>query len=151
MNRVTDSEAIAALIYSYAERIDAGDFEALAQLFARATLRTDGRPDIRRGVDEVRALYRKRVALHDGKPSTKHVTTNVIIEIEADGANAAARSYFTVLQARPQLPLQVIIAGRYHDRFARAGGSWYFTDRLIFVDLVGDLRFHLKQNPFPSG
>ena len=49
-----------------------------------------------------------------------------------------------MLQARPDLPLQMIIAGRYHDAFARVDGAWRFTDRLIFSDLVGDLSHHLK-------
>ena len=52
-----------------------------------------------------------------------------------------------MLQARPDLPLQVIIAGRYHDAFAEVDGAWRFTDRLIFSDLVGDLSHHLRQNP----
>ena len=143
-----DSEAIATLIYSYAERLDAGDFEAVARLFARSTFHSDQRPEIRRGSAEVLEVYRSTVALYDGKPCTKHVTTNLIFEIDEATGTATARSYFTVLQARPELPLQVILTGRYQDRVARAGGAWHFTDRLILIDLLGDLRFHLKRNPF---
>jgi 3-phenylpropionate/cinnamic acid dioxygenase small subunit len=143
---VTHRDAIADLIYTYAARLDAGDFEGVANLFARATFRSDRRPEVRRGTQEVLEVYRSTVAVYDGSPCTKHVTTNVIVEVDDDGASAAARSYFTVLQARPELPLQIIIAGRYHDRFACTDGAWHFTDRLIFVDLVGDLRFHLKRN-----
>ena len=84
--------------------------------------------------------------LYDGKPCTKHVTTNLIIEVDESGKTATVRSYYTVLQARPELPLQIIIAGHYHDRFARIDGAWCFTDRLIFIDLMGDLRYHLKFN-----
>ena len=144
-----DRDAIATLIYAYAERLDAGDFEGLAQLFTHATLRSNRRPDVRRGRAQALALYTSTVALYDGTPHTKHVITNVMIEIDAPSATATARSYFTVLQARPELPLQIIIAGRYHDRFARLDGTWWFTDRLIRVDLVGDLRFHLQRNPLP--
>lgn len=143
----SDSDAIAALIYTYAERLDAGDFDGVAALFAQATFHSDRRPEVRRGTQQVLEVYRSTVAVYDGSPCTKHVTTNVMIDIDEGGTTAAARSYFTVMQARPELPLQVIIAGRYHDRFARTDGTWHFTDRLIFVDLVGDLRFHLKQNP----
>jgi len=142
-----DHDAIAALIYTYAERLDAGDFDGVAALFAQATFRSDRHPDVRRGSQEVLEVYRSTVALYDGSPCTKHVTTNVIIEVDAGGTTAAARAYFSVLQARPELPLQVIIAGRYHDRFASLNGAWHFTDRLIYVDLVGDLRFHLTWNP----
>jgi len=141
----TDQDAIATLIHTYAERLDAGDLEGVAALFARATLRSNLRPDVRRGSREALETFRSSVALYDGVPCTKHVTTNVIIEVDTHQSSAAARSYFTVLQARPELPLQVVIAGRYHDQFAHSDGLWHFTDRMIYVDLVGDLRFHLKR------
>jgi len=141
----TDSEAITALIFTYAERLDAGDLEGVASLFADATLRSDLHPHVRRGAAAALALYRDTVMLYDGKPCTKHLTTNVVVEVDTATATATARSYYTVLQARPELPLQIIISGRYEDRFARAGGAWHFTDRKFFVDLLGDLRCHLKR------
>ncbi len=144
---MSDSDAIAAIIYAYAERLDAGDFDGVAALFTHATLRTDRRTEIRRGAAEALELYRSMVTLYDGRPCTKHVITNLVIDVDASGDSASARSYFTVFQARPELPLQAIIAGRYQDRFARIAGAWHLTDRLICSDLIGDLRFHLKQNP----
>jgi 3-phenylpropionate/cinnamic acid dioxygenase small subunit len=143
---LTDHDAIAALIYTYAERLDAGDLEGVASLFARATLRNDGFDGAFRGAEDILRLYRNSAVLYDGKPCTKHVTTNLIIEVDESGKTATARSYYSVLQARPELPLQIIIAGRYHDRFAHIDGAWGFTDRLIFIDLKGDLRHHLKFN-----
>ena len=85
----------------------------------------------------------------DGTPGTKHVTTNVILEVDEQSGTAATRSYWTVLQAVPGLPLQPILAGRYHDRFASAGGSWHFTERRYFIDLVGDLSHHML-GPLPA-
>ncbi len=143
----SDHDAITTLIYTYAERLDAGDLDGVAALFARATLRSNLRPDVRRGSDAALQTFRSSVALYDGVPCTKHVTTNVMVDIAEQQKTAAARSYFSVFQARPELPLQVVIAGRYHDQFARTDGLWHFTDRMIYVDLVGDLRFHLKRNP----
>ena len=141
----SDQDAIATLIYTYAECLDAGDLEGVAALFARATLRSNLRPEVRRGTGEALETFRNSVALYDGIPCTKHVTTNVIIEVDTHHSTAAARSYFTVLQSRPELPLQVVIAGRYHDQFGHSEGLWHFTERMIYVDLVGDLRFHLKR------
>ncbi|MEW6270834.1 MAG: nuclear transport factor 2 family protein [Thermodesulfobacteriota bacterium] len=143
-----DEAAITRLIFAYAERIDAGDFAGVADLLADATLRSDRRPSGLQGREPVLRLYESTVLLHeDGTPCTKHVTTNVVVEVDAGGLEAAARSYFTVLQARPGLPLQPIIAGRYRDRFAKVAGAWRFSERLIVVDLVGDLRHHLKVEP----
>ena len=138
-------DAISRLIYAYAEHLDAGNFEAVAALFEGATFRSNRRTEVRHGAAEVLDVYRATVAVYDGSPCTKHVITNLVIDVDPTGMVASARSYFTVLQARPELPLQSIIAGRYHDRFALTAG-WRFSDRLILIDLVGDLRFHLKQS-----
>jgi hypothetical protein len=80
----------------------------------------------------------------DGTPKTKHVITNVMVEIDEVSASATGRSYFTVLQAVPgALALQPVIAGRYHDRFETVGGRWRFAARHMLVDLVGDLSQHM--------
>ena len=96
-----------------------------------------------RGVEQVRRAY-DGVLLYDGVPCTKHVISNLTVTVDPAGATATARSYFTVLQARPDLPLQPIIAGRYHDAFACVADVWRFSDRVILPDLVGDLRWHLR-------
>jgi 3-phenylpropionate/cinnamic acid dioxygenase small subunit len=56
---------------------------------------------------------------------------------------ATARSRFTVLQQTAELPLQVIIAGRYHDRFECIDGAWHFSEREMKTELYGDLSRHL--------
>lgn len=139
---IDDVQAIKNLIYSYAELLDSGDVEGFARLFAHGTLRTHGVPDEYRGEEAVRRMIRRVVALYDGIPGTKHAITNVVVEV--DGSRAAARSYFTVLQARPELPLQPILAGRYQDRFERVDGAWRYADHLVYLDLVGDVRHHVK-------
>jgi hypothetical protein len=138
--------AITELVFTYAERIDAGDFEGLAQLFADAVVTAEGAPFETKGVDEVLALYRSSTRRYedDGTPKTKHVTTNLIIDADPDAGTATCRSYFTVLQAVPgSLGLQPIVAGRYRDRFARVDGAWRFAARHMIVDLVGDVSQHL--------
>jgi hypothetical protein len=52
-----------------------------------------------------------------------------------------------VYQATPQLPLQCVIAGRYHDVLEKVDGAWRFRDRYIIGDLLGDLSQHLRDNP----
>ncbi len=138
-----DVEVIRALIHEYAERLDDGDLDGVAALFADATWGSPGRGAPLRGADQVRHAY-DGVILYDGKPSTKHVITNVTIEVGGDGTTATARSYFTVLQARPDLPLQPIIAGRYHDRFEHVDDCWRFADRQILPELIGDLSRHMR-------
>ena len=84
----------------------------------------------------------------NGTPLTKHVITNVIVDLEDSGTapavRASARSYYTVFQAVPgHLALQPVIAGRYRDTFERRDGGWRFRTRHLYVDLVGDLSQHL--------
>ena len=141
MSAADDRAAITALIMGYAERIDAGDLAGVADCFAGATYRSAQGGEYR-GAAAVRAVLERLVILYDGVPRTRHLTTNLVIEVAGDAATA--RSYFTVLQAAPGAPLQPIVAGRYQDRFARVDGAWHFADRLIFMDLVGDLSRHLR-------
>jgi hypothetical protein len=143
-NREDSRAAIERLLHTYAERIDAGDFAGVGALFAAGEIRAgDHGPGIR-GADAVRRLYAATVRLHaDGTPRTKHVTTNVIVDADETAGTATARSYFTVLQQLEDFPLQVIVAGRYHDAFVRVDGAWRFDVRRMHVDLQGDLGRHL--------
>lgn len=135
---------IANLLYIYAERMDAGDLDGTAALFTHALIMTGGQ-DEPVGHLELRKSWEKFVKIYPcGTPRTKHVVTNPIIEVSEDGETATARSYYTVLQAAEDLPLQAIAAGRYHDRFARINGEWHFTFRdYSLLDLVGDVSAHL--------
>ena len=101
------------------------------------------------GAAAVTAQFEALVRVYpDGTPRTKHVTTNVVVDLAPDAGSATSRCYFTVFQQTDELPLQPIIAGRYHDRFVRVDGTWRFADRLIFSDLIGDLRHHLLVDVF---
>ena len=148
---VTDARvAIERIVYGYAERVDAGDFIGLAQLFEHATYKGGGPDDPGVvGTDAVLAIQERMVRRYpDGTPRTKHVTTNLVVDADEDAGTATARSYFTVLQQVDDFPLQAIIAGRYHDRFARVDGPWRLTERVILCDLIGDLSHHLTVDPF---
>jgi hypothetical protein len=146
---IDDRDAIERLVYEYAERLDAGDLAGVAALFSRATLRSNQRAAVRRGEGETLRLLRDTVVLYDGVPCTKHVVTNLVVDLAAHVATAASHCTITVLQARPELPLQAILVGRYHDRFARCDGIWHFTDRLILIDLIGSLRWHVRRAASP--
>ena len=134
-------DAITALVMAYAERLDAGDLDGVAALFADATWRSSAGGQ-RRGTAAVRRVY-DGVILYDGSPRTRHVVSNLVIDV-VDRGHATARSYFTVFQVLPDFPLQAIAAGRYHDAFECIDGSWRFADRLILLDLPGDLSRHLR-------
>ena len=137
--------AIANLIALYAERIDGGDIEGVGDLFADAEVSSSAMGTSWRGRQAAIDFYRSVLQLYeDGTPRTKHVTTNLLIEIDDAAGTATCRSYFTVLQEVPGSGrLQPITAGRYHDEFAEHDGSWRFTRRLIIRELDGDLSEHM--------
>ena len=141
----TAAEAVTKLIYTYAERIDAGDFAGVAEIFAHATLTFEGFGDAVAGPAAIEALYTRTARRYeDGTPRTKHVMTNVMVDVADDGESAASRSYFTVLQAVPgELALQPVIAGRYRHTYARVDGRWRVATMHITIDLKGDLGHHM--------
>ena len=140
-----DGRQIENLIYCYAERIDAGDLRGVAELFRNAEIVSTAHNVKHTGMDEVLEMYTLSCRLYDktGTPLTKHLTTNVIIELDQNGREANARSYYTVIQATDSLPLQPIISGRYQDRFRKVEEKWEFASREMIVDLVGDCSAHL--------
>src|ERR1700757_4324102 len=114
---------IANLLYLYAEFMDSGDFAGAANLFRHARLRLGGEGTGVVDSDTMLSLWRGLVIVYpDGTPRTKHVITNPIIDVDDGAGTAACRSYSTVLQQTDDFPLQVIVMGRYHDRFERADG-----------------------------
>lgn len=141
-----DRAAIEDLIFTYAQLLDAGDFEAVADLFSEADWVSDADVTGRalHGRDGVLEMLRSTVRLYeDGTPRTKHVTTNVRIEMDDDRSRATSSAYFTVLQATSELPLQAIVAGRYNDTFQKRDGAWRFVQRRFTTDLIGDVSKHL--------
>ncbi len=140
-----DAEAIRLLISSYGELIDAGDLDGVAMLFREATWISGSRR--LEGADAVRTAY-DDVVLHDGVPATRHVMSDVVVDVVGD--TATGRCSFTVFQARPDFPLQAILVGRYHDEFVRRDGGWRFRSRTIHPDLLGDLSRHMRTRP-PRG
>jgi hypothetical protein len=147
IDEVVAQVEITRLIDAYAEAVDLGDYEGVAEMFRDAGMSSEGTDHVDRGYD---AIYRRYVdwtrRLDDnGTPHTKHVTTNVVVDVDLAAGTAESRSYFTVFQQTDVLPLQPIIAGRYRDRFERVDGAWRFAHRHMVPDLFGDLREHLLQ------
>jgi 3-phenylpropionate/cinnamic acid dioxygenase small subunit len=136
--------AITTLMFRYAEYVDAADFDAIADLFTDAMITNEGVEGEIVGGEAIKQLYLHTNRVHDdGTLRTRHLTSNVIVDVEEAAGTATARSAFVVFQQTSTLPLQPIVTGRYRDRFARANRGWRFAQRHIIVDHVGDVREHL--------
>jgi 3-phenylpropionate/cinnamic acid dioxygenase small subunit len=140
-----DWHTVQTLLMTYAEYVDAGRFADAAALFENATYRLEfpDRPGCTtyQGAEEVHAFFAGTRVYPDGTPRTKHLITNVAIDLEGD--RASSRCNVTVLQQTDVLALQPIASGRYLDRLERAAGEWRFADRLVTGFLLGDLSQHV--------
>jgi 3-phenylpropionate/cinnamic acid dioxygenase small subunit len=140
-----DWHAINTLLMRYAEYVDAARWDDMASLFEHATYRVEhaGTTKVSEylGAAGVATFGKQTRVYPDGTPRTKHVITNV--DIQVDGDIATARSYATVFQQTDVLPLQPIASGCYVDRFERADGAWRFADRLLTGFLLGDRSQHV--------
>jgi ketosteroid isomerase-like protein len=142
VTNVDDVHAITSLIYEYARRLDDGDLDGVAALFADAEVRSTRDDRVRRGAAAVRSLYEPVILYDDHTPRTLHQLTNISVAVSGD--TATARTYFTVLQVTGQ-GLHPILAGEYRDRFARDGGAWRFSERVFDPRLFGDLSRHMRR------
>jgi len=145
-----DACEIKNVIYTYADYLDRGDLDSVAAMFSHGRILAvdgEGKESAVIGAQAVDAMYRNFTRLYEdnGTPHTKHMTTNVIVELEDDGLGASARSYAVVFQAVDDFPLQPIIGVRYYDRFEKEEGQWRFSERRIESHLFGDLSRHLLQ------
>ncbi|WP_370944641.1 nuclear transport factor 2 family protein [Amycolatopsis sp. cg5] len=140
---MTSGLAIANLVGRYAELVDDGDFAGVGELLADATFVGSGAAVAGAGAIE-KMLRDSVITYSDGTPRTHHATSNLVIEVDEDAGTGAARSYVTIFQALPGLPLQVIAAGRYRDRFERRDGRWRFVERQVRISHVGDVSRHLR-------
>ncbi|HEX2795322.1 MAG TPA: nuclear transport factor 2 family protein [Croceicoccus sp.] len=134
---------ISNLLYTYAEHLDAGRFREVARMFDHGCMVVYGEEI--HGIDALEQMVSCFIRVYDdGTPKTRHVTTNPIIDVATDERTASCRSLWTLLQCTPDLPLQLIGGGRYHDRFAVIDGKWEFTRReYAGVDFWGDASQHL--------
>jgi 3-phenylpropionate/cinnamic acid dioxygenase small subunit len=134
----TDKLEIHELLYRYAELIDAGDFDGVGHLLGRATFAGVG------GAEAIAALFAETTRRYPdarNSPRTRHLVLNPIVDINGD--IASARSTFCVVQQTETVALQPIVVGRYTDTFARDETAWFFTERQVDVEMVGDVSAHL--------
>ena len=135
---MSDTDEITALVHAYARLLDDGDVDAVAALFEHSTWRSLPNGTTLRGSAEVRPVYEQLLA-QDGPARTKHLLTNLSIAVEPGAATGSSHCYWTVLRSTPGEPIEITLSGQYTDTFEKIGHAWRFTDRLITVDLTGEV------------
>jgi hypothetical protein len=139
------AQGVANLVHGFAEAIDDGDGDRIAELFGDATFVLDDNPP-RVGGEAFREIVERGMVSYDGSPRTQHTVSNLAVSIEGElpgPVTASATSRVTVLQAvPPDFPLQAILAGTYADRFAWTDEGWTWVERRMTITLRGDTSKH---------
>ena len=120
-----DTVEIRQVIALYAQRADDRDAKGRAELFA---------PDAHyfAGANELvgpAAIEAEIAARHVGQAperKTKHMLGNSVINVDGDRAEVFT-DYVLLIRANDASPWETRGAGRYHDRFVKRAGGWFYA------------------------
>jgi SnoaL-like domain len=137
--RIEIERACERLIFAYTRALDLGDSSGAADFFAeQGSLARPMLPDqVIQGREAIRAslLTRPKTLL------TKHLTTNVLIDVESP-ERASGISYLTMIAttpaagaAAPHLSPGPLYFGEFKDRFVLEHGIWKFAERRGSIQL----------------
>jgi hypothetical protein len=131
--RLEIERACERLVYVYSRALDLGDMSAAADCFAEnGSMARPMMPDqVIQGRETIRAslLTRPKTLL------TKHLATNVMIEVESRDS-ASGISYLTMISTTPPADAKPpyvsagpLWFGEFRDRYVRENGEWKFLER----------------------
>jgi hypothetical protein len=129
---------VETLLYRYAHAYDSDDIDgAVACFLPDGLMRVSSRPEPVRGHDELKSfLSAARQARHDAATQPRHLVTNVLVDVAADGASARARAYMSLLLSGFS-GLVLDCAGVYEDTLRRTAEGWRFAERFLRFDSAG--------------
>ena len=139
MTKLSESEhkdAIRDLMYMYCYRMDAGEFDAWAELFTVDGVFEPAPDQECHGRVAIRDYIGSVLSDKGDGPSRKHLTINPVITLAGDEANAIS-NVLVVLGFGNDISIG--LAGRYEDHVIFQGGNWRFKRRKVHFDIVGNL------------
>lgn len=133
LDELLDREAIRDCLYRYCRGIDRADEAAL-----RSSYWPDAYDQHGAYSGPAEGFIEMALAVFKTGPRNIHQVSNILIEF--DGTEAAAvETYFTALQRAPDregIIKQVLLCGRYCDRFEKRDGEWRVARRTVVYDWV---------------
>jgi hypothetical protein len=130
--RIEIERACERLVYAYSRALDLGDMSGAADFFAENG--SMARPMAPDAVVQGRETIRTSLLTRPKTLLTKHLATNVMIDVESRDA-ASGISYLTMISCTPgeEKPPFVsqgpVYFGEFRDRFVRENGVWRFLER----------------------
>jgi uncharacterized protein (TIGR02246 family) len=134
LQRLEDEQEIRDVLYEYGRRLDSGDLEGYAQLFAKDGEWIGGFGSAK-GPADILALMQKFIKT---KPDPKnvhgfHVFTNPVVHVDGDHATSLCKLIF--MGRGPDNRPVPMLGGHYDDTFVREDGHWKFQRRVVMLDI----------------
>ena len=128
MAELADREAIRDCLYTYCRGIDRSDPELLRSAYWPGAM--DYHTGFTGTVEEFIEWALPRLAAMEDKV---HMVANILIDV--DGDKAKVESYLWSVSILPgEAPRQVLVCGRYLDRFEKRDDEWRIAERLVVHD-----------------
>jgi ketosteroid isomerase-like protein len=131
LQRVEDLLEIHQLFVDYGRHLDAGDFDAYAELFAADGEVLLGPMGRAKGPAAIKALMEQALAGTQG--SSVHVISSPAVELAGD--RATSEVMWTVVRRDGDGQPGLGMVGRHRDELVREGGRWKFLRRKGLVDI----------------
>jgi hypothetical protein len=131
LQMLIDKQALSELVHSYCRACDRRDFALLRSLYHDDAIDDHGTM-FRGSADEYLAWLPGVMANFE---ATVHSITNTLFIVRGDEAQG---ELYTHAYHRTPAPdaREIVIGGRYLDRYARRDGSWKFLHRALALDWV---------------
>lgn len=131
--RIEIERACERIVYQYSRALDLGDLSAAADFFAENG--SMARPMVPDQVIQGREAVRASLLTRPKTLLTKHLATNVMIDVESRDS-ARGISYLTMIATTPPgdgkppfVSSGPVYFGEFRDRFVRENGVWKFLER----------------------
>ena len=132
IQRLDDIEEIRTVLTNYGRYLDAHDFKAYGDLFAKDGEWIGGFGSVT-GPAAIEAFMIKNIGTPGQPSNTYHLLTNFIIDVHGDIATAWSRWNFVT--PGPDKKPAIAQGGHYEDTLVREKGHWKFRRREAFNDI----------------
>jgi hypothetical protein len=130
LREAADREAIRQLVYRYCRAVDRRDFALLATLY-HADAIDDHTPYF---CGPAREFVAQLPAIMAVNRLTSHHITNTLIAVDGAYAEGEIHTLAYHLMQGGSGDEELLVGGRYLDRYIRADGRWLFLHRRIVLD-----------------
>ncbi|WP_292981560.1 nuclear transport factor 2 family protein [Mycobacterium sp.] len=130
VQEMLDDYALRKLVHSYCRAVDRGDLDALRDLYHPDAQDSHGSFSSGSVETFLRTLAESRPYI---RSMQHHITTTNFV-IDGDMAEGEVYSIATHSFAAGDRDTEVIVGGRYLDKYEKRSGTWKFTTRCIVTD-----------------